>query len=135
MAEGTTSESSAAGTPVTAATRCDLGGDEILPVVMRVTTTSVVEFVLFVCLAPARVQIFLDTARIAEADGQDEVRLRLPPMLPGAHSLMWSHITPSPTWKTRAEIAADGVTLFRRRKSSDGNNPTNSGFAFFEVSQ
>ena len=114
-------------------TRCDLGGDEILPVLIRVEATVVVDFVLLICLAAARVQVFLDTERIAEADGQDEVRLRLPPMSPGVHSLMWSHLTPSPTWKTRAEIAANTVTLFRRRKSSDGSNPTNSGFALLEV--
>jgi len=46
---------------------------------------------------------------------------------------MWSHITPSAVWKTRAELSSGGTTLFRRRKSSDGSNPMNGGFVFFEV--
>jgi hypothetical protein len=116
-----------------AATRCELGGPEILPVVVRVPRDAVVDFVLFICLAAARVQVFLDRDLIAEADGQDEVPVRLPQMTVGSHSLMWSHITPSAVWKTRAELASGGATLFRRRKSSDGNNPMNGGFVFLEV--
>lgn len=116
-----------------APTRCDQGGPEILPVVARISAGATVEFALQLCLASADVQVFLDTTRIADAHGQDEVRLRLPSMTSGVHSLTWSHITPSATWKTLAEVTANGVAIFRRRKSSGGSNPVNHGFLIMEV--
>lgn len=116
-------------------TPCDGGGPELLPVTIRVRPNAVIDFVMHVCLAAARVQIFLDRGPLGEADGQDEFRLRLPPLPTGVHSLSWSHLTPSPTWKTRTEVSVDQVVKFRTRNASEEANPVNSGFLIIEVVQ
>jgi hypothetical protein len=128
-------DSSVAGAILPAATtRCQDGGPELLPVQVAASTGSVIDFVVMVCKANARVQIHLGNQLLADQTGTSEVPLRLPPLGPGFHLLFWSVITNSPEWQTRDEVSVNGVTVFRRRKNSRGANPVNAGFLFIQVS-
>jgi hypothetical protein len=114
-------------------TPCEDGGDELLPWSISVATTSAIDVVIRVCFANARVRIWLqpdpfgDAVLLADETGKSEVPVRLPTLTTGRYQLFWSVQTPAEKWQTRSDILVDTVTRFRRRKSSDGNNPVNMG--------
>lgn len=114
-------------------TPCEEGGDELLPWSISVATTSSIDAVVRVCSANARVRIWLQpdpfgpAVLIADETGTSEVPVRLPVLEAGRYQLFWSIQTPAEKWQTRTDVVVDTVTRFRRRKTSDGNNPVNMG--------
>ncbi len=118
---------------------CEEGGDELLPWSISVATASAVDVVVRVCFANARVRVWLQpesfgqATLIADETGKSEVPVRLPSLAQGRYQLFWSVQTPSQKWQTRTDVLVDAVTRFRRRKSSDGNNPVNMGILSLTV--
>lgn len=114
-------------------TPCDDGGDELLPWSISVSTTAVVDVVVRVCFANARARVWLQpdpfgqALLLADETGKSEIPVRLPELAAGRYQLFWSIQTPAEKWQTRTDVVVDTVTRFRRRKSSDGNNPVNMG--------
>src|SRR5258708_39531410 len=114
-------------------TPCEEGGAELLLWSISVATTSAVDVVVRVCFANARVRIWLQSNPfgqalwLADETATSEVPFRPPALTVGRYQLFWSIQTPAEKWQTRTDVLVDRVTRFRRRKSSDGNNPVNMG--------
>jgi hypothetical protein len=120
-------------------TRCEQGGPEIPAAIVPFRPADVVELLFFMCRTNARIRIFL-TRQLSEPrellvdeTGRDFVSIILPPLAPGRHLLFWSFLGAGENWQTRAELAVNGVTRFRHRKSSASDDPVNRGFLFLEV--
>lgn len=120
-------------------TRCEQGGPEIPAAIVRFRPADAVDFLFFMCRTNARIRVFL-TRNLSEPrellldeTGRDFVSIMLPPLAPGRHLLFWSFLGAGENWQTRAELAVNGMTRFRHRKSSASDDPVNRGFLFLEV--
>ena len=125
--------------PAAPKTRCDEGGDEIVPIQFRVSSTDRLEWVMYICKANANVRLFRRVIAGTTEDlllhdsGQDELRLRLDPLVPGEYVFRWVALAPANEWQTRTEIIVNGATtVFRLRRSATAGKPA-SGFGFVMV--
>lgn len=129
--------SSAKDTPAAAGstqTRCEEGGQELLPGFLTVGQDDSLEFRLILCRTPAQVALFVDDKLRIDQVVQDEVAFRVPPLLPGRHHVNWSFFPTAADWQSRAEFAVNGAVVFRLRKSAkDSSFPLPGGFLFLEV--
>lgn len=119
-------------------TRCEEGGLEIPAAVVLYRQEDTVDFLFLMCRTNARIRVFL-TRNLSQREvlvdetGRDMISIMIPPLGPGRHLLFWSFQGAGEDWQTRTELAVNGVTRFRHRKSSAGNDPVNRGFLFLEV--
>ena len=125
--------------PAAPKTRCEQGGDEIVPIQFRVSTEDRLDWVMYVCKANAEVRLFRRAISGTTEDillhdrGQDELRLRLDPLVPGEYVFRWVALAPAKEWQTRTEIIVhDATTAFRLRRSATADKPA-SGFGFVIV--
>jgi hypothetical protein len=120
-------------------TRCEQGGDEILPFEVGMKTGDSVAFTLFVCKANARTRVWIEQMPtggpklLADESGKSEIAFQLPTLPIGRFLLRWSVLTPSADWQTRTELAVNDTVRFRRRKTASGDNPVNMGVLVLEV--
>lgn len=120
-------------------TRCEQGGPEIPAAIVLLRPSDVVDFSFFMCRTNARIRVFLtrhlspDRELLVDETGRDVISILLPPLAPGRHLLFWSFLGAGEDWQTRAELAVNGLTRFRHRKSSASDDPVNRGFLFLEV--
>lgn len=122
-------KTSAASSP----TRCEDGGPELLPILIQIRPADVVTYRLWICKANARVLAFIDHQLLIDETSLDEVSITLPELALGDHLLYWNVLAVGEEWQKRAEVLVDDIVRFRLRKSSEGNNPTGTGFAFLRV--
>jgi hypothetical protein len=123
---------------VVSQTRCEQGGLEIPAAAVLYRQEDLVDFSFLMCKTNARIRVFLArnlTQRevLVDETGGDQIGIMIPQLGPGRHLLFWSFQGAGEEWQTRAELAVNGVTRFRHRKSSDGDDPVNRGFLFLEV--
>jgi hypothetical protein len=116
-----------------APTRCE-AGDELLPFQISLPRGTPVDLEILICSTVARVRVWLGDVLQLDETGIDGVHYRAPVLDPGRHLLFWSVFPATEDWKTRDEIRVGGIVRFRRKKSSDGNNPIQAGFVTLEVS-
>lgn len=120
-------------------TRCEQGGPEIPAAAVLFRPADLVELSFFMCRTNARIRVFLTRnlsqprELLVDETGLDFISILLPPLAPGRHLLFWSFLGAGEEWQTRAELAVNGVTRFRHRKSSASDDPVNRGFLFLEV--
>ena len=116
-------------------TPCEQGGDEILatgPVRCRVD--DVLTFALVVCRSPAKVRVDMDGRPVTDTVVKDAMRITLPPMPAGPHTLFWYILFAGDDWQYRAELHINDVPVFRLRKSAKASKqPTNHGALFLQV--
>ena len=122
-------------------TECEKGGDEILPVIIRVSKDDSLEWTQFVCKANADVRLFRrrlpDSAQdlLLHDSGKSKLSLRLDPLTPGDYLFRWIALSPSADWQMRTELKSNGTTLFRLRATATANKPMSGmGFVIVEVS-
>ncbi len=120
-------------------TRCDEGGDEIVPMQFTVSSADRLDWLMYICKANANVRLFRRAIAGTTEDlllhdsGQDELRLRLDPLVPGEYVFRWVALAPAKVWQTRTEIIVnDATTAFRLRRSATADKPA-SGFGFVIV--
>jgi hypothetical protein len=119
-----------------AKTRCEEGpAEDLVPQdIPRAQMKDVIELNLFICKANSQVLVYLDGAPVRKENGKDQVSLTLPNLSPGFHQLYWSVFgVGDKGWQTRAEIKINGAVSFLRRRTSDDNNPSLTGFWVVEI--
>lgn len=122
-------------------TRCQEGGDEVVPVVLRVSKDDRVDWVMFVCKANADVRLFRrrlpETAHdlLLHETGNDRLTLRLDPLPPGDYLFRWIAIAPAAEWQTRTELVVnEHTTPFRLRQTTTAATPASGmGFVIVQV--
>ncbi len=130
--------------PATAAsrkTRCEQGGDEVVPVVVQVSKEDRVDWVMSVCKADADVRLFRrrlpDSAQdlLLHDEGQDQLAVRLDPLPPGDYLFRWIALAPAAEWQTRTELVINQKrTAFRLRQIATADKPASgTGFVIVQV--
>jgi hypothetical protein len=123
-------------------TRCEEGGDEIVPVLLRVSKDDRLDWTMFVCKANADVRLFRrelpGTAHdiVLHDSGQDELTARLDPLPPGDYLFRWVALAPVDEWQTRTELKINTkTTIFRLRQIATADKPmSGTGFVLVQVS-
>lgn len=117
-----------------AETRCEEGGQEILPIIIRVARAERLDLRFIMCKSNALLRAYVDGNLVAERASADELEVAVPTLDPGLHLLYWSFQNAGAEWQTLTEVVSSGTVRFRHRKTSDGNDPVNRGFLYVEVS-
>ena len=119
-------------------TPCDGGGAELTPTSIVLEASDETFFSFLMCKSTARVQVSLvlheaERQLLADERGKEKVSLRIPRLPVGRHLLYWRFQEAGFEWRTRAEVSVNGTCRFRHRKTSDGSEPTNTGFIVLDV--
>lgn len=122
-------------------TRCDQGGDELVPVVIETSQGDAIDWTMLVCKANADVRLMRRTLPSTQEDlllhqqGTDELAVVLGPLPVGRHLFRWLALAPAGDWQTLTEIVVNETTVFRLRRTSSGTNPLSAtGFVIVGVS-
>jgi hypothetical protein len=106
---------------------CD-EGQELLPFSISVVQGDSVDLEIRVCRSIARIRVWLDSVLQLDETEVEGLHYRTPALATGSHLLFWSVFPATADWKTKDEVSVRDIVRFRRKKSSDGDNPIQAGF-------